>query len=93
MIALENLVKSFGGLQVIDGISLNFEEGKTHVLLGSSGSGKSTILRLILNLTTPDSGHIRLSQELGGREKIGYVVQDGGLFPHLTAEELSLIHI
>ena len=87
MIALENLVKSFGELQVLDGISLNFEEGKTHVLLGSSGSGKSTILRLILNLTTPDSGHIRLSQELGGREKIGYVVQDGGLFPHLTAEE------
>ena len=69
-----------------------FESGLTHVLLGSSGSGKSTILRLILGLISPDSGSIRVDGELLEPKtrrtllaKMGYVVQEGGLYPHLTA--------
>jgi osmoprotectant transport system ATP-binding protein len=57
------------------------EAGATHVLLGSTGSGKSTILKIILGLLRPDTGEVRV--EPGAR--IGYVVQDGALYPHLTA--------
>lgn len=92
MIQLEHVTKAFGGVIALDDVSLRFESGLTHVLLGSSGCGKSTILRLILGLITPDTGAIRV----GGHEpdgsapasvfgRMGYVVQQGGLFPHLTA--------
>jgi osmoprotectant transport system ATP-binding protein len=64
------------------------------VLIGPSGCGKSTLLRLILGLIEPTSGEVRIGDELVGaatflavRRKVGYVVQDGGLFPHLTAQE------
>jgi osmoprotectant transport system ATP-binding protein len=61
-------------------VSLSVAAGTTHVLLGSSGSGKSTILRLVLGLLRPDAGEVRV--EASG---IGYVVQEGALYPHLTA--------
>jgi osmoprotectant transport system ATP-binding protein len=92
MIQLENVTKSYGKVVAIDGLSTRFERGRTHVLLGSSGCGKSTILRLILGLLTPDSGVIRVDgqpMETATRpallEKMGYVVQEGGLYPHLSA--------
>jgi osmoprotectant transport system ATP-binding protein len=92
MIQLENVTKTFGETVAIDGLSIRFERGKTHVLLGSSGCGKSTILRLILGLLAPDSGAIRVDgrpMEPATRptlvEQMGYVVQEGGLYPHLTA--------
>jgi osmoprotectant transport system ATP-binding protein len=68
--------------------------GKTTVLIGSSGSGKSTILKLIIGLVHPESGEIfidntKISDEniIPLRKKMGYVIQDGGLFPHLTAKD------
>ena len=72
---------------------------RTHVLLGSSGCGKSTLLRVILGVLCPCEGEVRISGDpmtpetrLGLTRKIGYVVQDGGLFPHLTAREnISLV--
>ena len=92
MIQLENVTKTFGETVAIDGLSTRFERGNTHVLLGSSGCGKSTILRLILGLLAPDSGVVRVDahpMEPSTRptllRKMGYVVQEGGLYPHLTA--------
>ena len=86
------MTKAFGPTVAVDKVSLDFERGRTHVLLGSSGCGKSTLLRLILGLIAPDSGTIRVDgreMEPAARadllEKMGYVVQEGGLFPHLTA--------
>src|SRR5262249_12930557 len=72
--------------------SIDVVAGTTHVLLGSSGCGKSTVLRVILGLAAPDEGVVLVDgtpvdgstrAELIGR--VGYVVQDGGLYPHLTA--------
>jgi osmoprotectant transport system ATP-binding protein len=80
MIALRHVSKRFGGRVALDEVSLTVESGTTHVLLGSTGSGKSTILKIILGLLRPDSGEVRVDQVA----RIGYVVQDGALFPHLT---------
>jgi osmoprotectant transport system ATP-binding protein len=91
-IVLDGVTKRFGSRVAVDGVSLAVARGTTHVLLGGSGSGKSTILRLILGLLRPDAGTVAVdgaavtgvaSQEVARR--IGYVVQEGALFPHLTA--------
>ncbi|HZF06395.1 MAG TPA: ATP-binding cassette domain-containing protein [Patescibacteria group bacterium] len=81
MIALRNVTKRFGGRVALDDVSLTVEPGATHVLLGSSGAGKSTILRLILGLLRPDGGEVRVEPTA----PMGYVVQEGALYPHLPA--------
>jgi osmoprotectant transport system ATP-binding protein len=80
MIALRHVSKRFAGRVALDDVSLTVESGTTHVLLGSTGSGKSTILKIILGLIRPDAGDVRVEPAA----RIGYVVQDGALFPHLT---------
>ncbi len=91
---IDSVSKSFDGQTVLQNISLKIVAGSTHVLLGSSGSGKSTLLKIILGMTSADSGTL----SLGGRplafsertkwlHQIGYVPQEGRLFPHLTGEE------
>src|SRR2546427_801311 len=60
MIALRHVTKRFGGRVALDDVSLTVEPGATHVLLGSSGAGKSTVLRLILGLLSPDVGEVRV---------------------------------
>ncbi|QGM45991.1 ATP-binding cassette domain-containing protein [Methylocystis heyeri] len=92
MIRLERLVKHYEGATVIDDLSASFEESRTTVLIGPSGSGKSTLLSLIMGIEQADQGRIWLDGELltaatamNARRKIGYVIQDGGLFPHLSA--------
>jgi osmoprotectant transport system ATP-binding protein len=94
MIKLSGIGKSYQGSAILRQLNLEFPTGKTTALLGSSGSGKSTILRLITGLTAPDAGDIFFGDEritalniLGIRQRIGYVLQDGGLFPHLTAKQ------
>ena len=81
MIALRNVTKRFGDRVALDHVSLTVEPGTMHVLLGSSGSGKSTLLRLILGLLHPDGGDVRVEPVA----PMGYVVQEGALYPHLTA--------
>src|SRR5712664_1329819 len=81
MIALRNVTKRFGDRVALDHVSLTVEPGAMHVLLGSSGSGKSTVLRLILGLLHPDGGDVRVEPVA----PMGYVVQEGALYPHLTA--------
>jgi osmoprotectant transport system ATP-binding protein len=99
VIALENITKAYGNTAVIDDLSLLVESGSTTVLIGPSGCGKSTTLKLINGLVRPENGSVIINnQNIGDydifslRTKIGYVIQDGGLFPHLTAcENVSIL--
>jgi osmoprotectant transport system ATP-binding protein len=83
VIALRHVSKRFDGRVALDDVSLTVEAGVTHVLLGSTGSGKSTILKIILGLIRPDTGDVRVEPAA----RIGYVVQDGALYPHLTVAQ------
>jgi osmoprotectant transport system ATP-binding protein len=92
VIVLTNVSKSYGGKRAVLPIDLTVEAERCLALIGSSGSGKSTLLRAMLGLVVPDTGTItiagetmepRTAQRL--RLRVGYVIQDGGLFPHLSA--------
>ncbi len=89
MFSLDNVTKSFGDLQVLKPppTTIDFQQGKSTVLIGPSGCGKSTLLRILVGLIQPDSGTIRFEgtaltsaniREM--RHRMGYVIQDGGLF-------------
>jgi len=90
--AMEHASKRYGAVRALDDVSLAFASGSTTALIGSSGSGKSTVLRLLLGLEWPDQGCVKADGRvldrgdvLALRRRVGYVTQDGGLFPHLTA--------
>ncbi len=94
MIALEGVAKRFGQKLVLAPTTLVVAAGTSLALLGPSGCGKSTLLRLILGLLLPDAGHLWVdgtpvtpATSLRVRRQIGYVIQEGGLFPHLSANE------
>jgi len=94
MLKLVNVSKSFGDLQILKPTSIDLVEGRTTVLIGPSGCGKSTLLRMMIGLIEPDQGEVlfdgqRLTSAnvLQIRQRLGYVLQDGGLFPHLTSRE------
>ena len=94
MIELFGVSKSFAGRPALHPTTLSLTAGRVAALIGPSGCGKSTLLRLILGLIEPDAGEVVIAGErltpanvLAVRRKIGYVVQDGGLFPHLTARD------
>ena len=98
-IKLQQIYKSYGNVNALNDISLDIDDGRTTVLIGSSGSGKSTLIRIIIGLVKKDSGEVILNNReissinlLEMRKQMGYVIQDGGLFPHLTAKKnVSLI--
>jgi osmoprotectant transport system ATP-binding protein len=84
---------SVEGTQVLSGLNLQVMRGETLVLLGRSGSGKTTTLKLVNRLVTPSSGEIRVNGVSNAqmdiirlRRQIGYVIQEVGLFPHFTVE-------
>lgn len=94
IVSLEDVSKSYGPRAVIRPTTLELAAHERLALIGPSGSGKSTLLRLVLGLVAPDRGIVRVGgvdvTERTAREirrRIGYVIQDGGLFPHLTAEQ------
>lgn len=94
MLELRNVSKSFGDHLAVHPTNLTVESGRTTALLGQSGCGKSTVLRIIIGIIAPESGSVvfdgaEITPEnvLESRRKMGYVIQDGGLFPHLTAEQ------
>lgn len=94
MIELENVSKSYGSVAALLPFSLRFEAEATSVLIGPSGCGKSTILRLINGLIEPDCGIVRIQGEILSagnrttlRRRMGYVIQEGGLFPHMSGRK------
>lgn len=99
MIVAEQVVKCFGDLKAVDNVSFRVETGETLILLGTSGCGKTTMLRMINHLTAPTSGRISVNgQPVSSqnaeklRRSIGYVLQDNGLFPHYTvAQNLAIV--
>ena len=94
MIQLRGVTKRYDGLDAVKDLDLQIPAGAVTALIGPSGCGKSTILRLILGLLEPTSGRVVVggvdvsaSSALMLRRSVGYVIQDGGLFPHLTASQ------
>jgi osmoprotectant transport system ATP-binding protein len=93
-IEIENLSKSYDGVPALDVDRLHVEPRSTLALIGPSGCGKSTLLRLVVGLLRPDRGTISIGGTLITpankrplQLRMGYVIQEGGLFPHLTAGE------
>ncbi|QOR38783.1 ABC transporter ATP-binding protein [Billgrantia diversa] len=99
MIELFDVTKRFGNETAVDGISLRIEKGELCALVGTSGCGKSTTLRMINRLIEHDGGEIHLDgqpvrnfDEVTLRRRIGYVIQSTGLFPHWTvARNIGLV--
>jgi osmoprotectant transport system ATP-binding protein len=92
LIALEGVSKVYGDQLALASTTLALAAGRTTALIGPSGCGKSTLLRLIVGLVRPSSGRVLIDGEALRRDnlnqlrhRMGYVIQDGGLFPHLTA--------
>ena len=88
------LSKSFAGKTVLDRVTVDFGEARTVVLIGPSGGGKSTLLRIVAGLETPDTGTVTLDRETidfreenlrAHRRRLGVVFQSFNLFPHLSA--------
>lgn len=92
MLAVRDISKALGGRQVLQATTHRFREGCTTAVVGPSGCGKTTLLRLLTGLLMPDSGTVtlgtialRADNVAQLRLQMGYVIQEGGLFPHLTA--------
>src|SRR3546814_7912657 len=91
---LQDIAKPYGPGVAHDGVDLHIDSAATTALIGPSGAGKSTVLRMLIGLDWPDRGVVRFDGEplrrerlLEQRRRIGYVIQEGGLFPHLTAAD------
>ncbi|MFT7252263.1 MAG: phospholipid/cholesterol/gamma-HCH transport system ATP-binding protein [Flavobacterium sp.] len=97
MIEVKNIEKTFGDQKILKGISTSFEAGKTNLIIGQSGSGKTVFLKSLLGIHTPETGTIsfdgRVYSELSNDEKralrteIGMVFQGSALFDSMTVEE------
>jgi len=94
MFELINISKCYGNEHAVHPTSLRLDGGATYAIVGPSGCGKSTLLRLMIGLIQPDTGSIVFENAPLARHnvdtfrhKIGYVIQEGGLFPHLTARQ------
>ena len=91
MFRLDGAAKFYAGKAALGPLSLDLPARQTTALIGPSGCGKSTLLRLLMGLITPDAGNVTFDGEpvtpltaRAMRQRIGFALQDGGLFPHLT---------
>lgn len=93
MLKIKSITKTFHGKRILNDISLNVERGEIALLLGESGVGKSTLLRILNNLETIDAGTVSLDDkqldlaQINQKHTIGMVFQHFNLFEHLTVEE------
>ncbi|MCP1661705.1 MAG: ATP-binding cassette domain-containing protein [Methanocalculus sp. MSAO_Arc1] len=93
-ISISGVTKQFGDVVAVDDLSLDVRGGELLILIGGSGSGKTTMLRMINRLIDPDSGSIAINgtetttlDPIALRKNIGYVIQQIGLFPHMTIRD------
>jgi len=93
MLNIEGISKRYGQVVALYPTDLSISREQTTVLIGPSGCGKSTLLRLVIGLIPPDTGVVRFggvlltaANILEQRQRMGYVIQEGGLFPHFTAQ-------
>ncbi|MEL7269255.1 MAG: ATP-binding cassette domain-containing protein [Bacteroidota bacterium] len=96
MIEVENVHKSFGDSHILKGISTSFEQGKTNLIIGQSGSGKTVFLKCLLGLFQPEEGNIvyngqnyselKLDEQRNLRQEMGMVFQGSALFDSMTVE-------
>jgi osmoprotectant transport system ATP-binding protein len=99
MLVLQNISKTFENRPALTDVNLQIPKGATHALIGSSGSGKTTLLRITLGLIPMDTGYVKINEKALSSftptqwaDRIGYVPQDGGLFPHISGRtNVSLI--
>jgi osmoprotectant transport system ATP-binding protein len=99
LVELREVSKRYRDAPALDGFSLSVDEGRTHVLLGASGAGKSTALKLVNRLIAPDAGRVfafgedvQAADAVALRRRIGYVIQEVGLLPHLSvADNVALV--
>ncbi len=94
MISLRNISKRYQNRTILEEVTLELSAARTHVFLGSSGCGKTTLLRIIAGTIAPDGGEVRIDDEIVQvadpcpmAHKLGFMTQEGGLFPHLRASE------
>lgn len=94
MIEFDHLTKRYGGIAVVDDVSMAIEPGTLTVIVGTSGSGKSTLMRMVNRLVEPSSGTVRIEGRdvttfapYDLRRRIGYAIQNHGLFPHRTVAQ------
>lgn len=97
MIKVNNIYKSFGDKEVLHDISVTFEQGKTNLVLGQSGSGKTILMRICTGLLEPDSGNVYFndrrfsnlpeSKRRDIRREMGVLFQGGALFDSMNVEE------
>lgn len=94
MLTARNCSVRFGDTLALDSVTFEPPDGRTTVLIGPSGCGKSTLLRVLIGLVQPQSGEVTFdgtrldaATQRKARERTGYVIQDGGLFPHLTVRD------
>jgi osmoprotectant transport system ATP-binding protein len=98
MLELRGISKQYRGTVALHPLNLTVSPGRTLVLLGPSGCGKSTLLRVMVGLIRPDTGQVLFNDNpltpdnaSQFRQRIGFVIQDGGLFPHLTARGNAIL--
>lgn len=94
IITLEHVTKSFDGQEILRDFNLSVREGEFLAVIGRSGCGKTTMLKMMNGLLTPDEGKVCVDGKniaetdiISLRRRIGYVIQNRGLFPHMTVEK------
>jgi len=91
VVEIENVTKTFGDVRAVDGLSLNVPKGAIYGFIGPNGSGKTTTLRMIMNIFYPDSGTIRVfDEEMRGAStgRIGYLPEERGLYKKMKVHDL-----
>ncbi len=89
-VIVEDIVKSFKGIRVLDHVNISFEKGKIHGIIGRNGSGKTVLIKIICGLVQPDEGHVRVNGKEIGKdvdfpENIGVIIEAPGFLPSLSA--------